>query len=197
MASETHPVAFPDDQFRRDADRCAASDATVVDAPLVTFICLRHSDCLPRAFSHSALVQFEVPKFKGKTVSTEDFYFNPEPVQQPHPPYIIGGKIDAARLNVPAAWATDGTGLPNSSTRHSNWCNGCVKSNKATTARSRWNSRWGRNGAAPPSTMSGGSRKPVLSGSCPRGWSHATHLARCAEFTKRSCRSSDKFRGLT
>src|ERR1700722_18928596 len=45
--------------------------------------------------------------------------------------------------------------------------------------------------------MSGGSRKPVLTGSCPRGWSHATHWARCAEFTKRSCRSSREFRGLT
>jgi hypothetical protein len=33
-------------------------------------------------------------------------------------------------------------------------------------------------------------RKPALNGSCPRVWSRATHWARCAEFTKPSCRSS-------
>jgi alkanesulfonate monooxygenase SsuD/methylene tetrahydromethanopterin reductase-like flavin-dependent oxidoreductase (luciferase family) len=44
----------------------------------------------------AALFTQEVPKFKGQTVSTEDFYFNPKPVQQPHPPYIIGGNTDAA-----------------------------------------------------------------------------------------------------
>jgi alkanesulfonate monooxygenase SsuD/methylene tetrahydromethanopterin reductase-like flavin-dependent oxidoreductase (luciferase family) len=38
----------------------------------------------------------EVPKFEGQTVSTDGFYFNPKPVQQPHPPYIIGGNTDAA-----------------------------------------------------------------------------------------------------
>jgi probable F420-dependent oxidoreductase len=38
----------------------------------------------------------EVPKFEGKTVRTEGFYFNPKTVQQPHPPYIIGGNTDAA-----------------------------------------------------------------------------------------------------
>jgi alkanesulfonate monooxygenase SsuD/methylene tetrahydromethanopterin reductase-like flavin-dependent oxidoreductase (luciferase family) len=43
-----------------------------------------------------ALFTQEVPNFKGKTVSTEDFYFNPKTVQQPHPPYIIGGNTDAA-----------------------------------------------------------------------------------------------------
>jgi alkanesulfonate monooxygenase SsuD/methylene tetrahydromethanopterin reductase-like flavin-dependent oxidoreductase (luciferase family) len=43
-----------------------------------------------------ALFTQKVPKFKGKTVSTENFYFNPKPAQQPHPPYIIGGNTDAA-----------------------------------------------------------------------------------------------------
>jgi probable F420-dependent oxidoreductase len=43
-----------------------------------------------------ALFTQEVPAFKGDTVSTQDFYFNPKPVQQPHPPYIIGGNTDAA-----------------------------------------------------------------------------------------------------
>jgi alkanesulfonate monooxygenase SsuD/methylene tetrahydromethanopterin reductase-like flavin-dependent oxidoreductase (luciferase family) len=33
---------------------------------------------------------------EGRTVSTRDFYFNPKPVQQTHPPYIIGGNTDAA-----------------------------------------------------------------------------------------------------
>jgi probable F420-dependent oxidoreductase len=43
-----------------------------------------------------ALFTQEVPKYQGKTVGTQDFYFNPKPVQQPHPPYIIGGNTDAA-----------------------------------------------------------------------------------------------------
>jgi alkanesulfonate monooxygenase SsuD/methylene tetrahydromethanopterin reductase-like flavin-dependent oxidoreductase (luciferase family) len=43
-----------------------------------------------------ALFTQEIPKFKGKSVSTEDFYFNPKPAQQPHPPCIIGGNTDAA-----------------------------------------------------------------------------------------------------
>jgi probable F420-dependent oxidoreductase len=43
-----------------------------------------------------ALFTQEVPRFKGKTVATEGFYFNPKTVQQPHPPYIIGGNTDAA-----------------------------------------------------------------------------------------------------
>src|SRR5215472_1439027 len=43
-----------------------------------------------------ALFTEEVPAFKGTTVSTRDFYFNPKTVQQPHPPYIIGGNTEAA-----------------------------------------------------------------------------------------------------
>jgi len=43
-----------------------------------------------------ALFTQEVPAFKGNTVSTADFYFNPKTVQQPHPPYIIGGNTEAA-----------------------------------------------------------------------------------------------------
>jgi alkanesulfonate monooxygenase SsuD/methylene tetrahydromethanopterin reductase-like flavin-dependent oxidoreductase (luciferase family) len=43
-----------------------------------------------------ALFTQEVPAFKGNTVSSRDFYFNPKTVQQPHPPYIIGGNTDAA-----------------------------------------------------------------------------------------------------
>ena len=43
-----------------------------------------------------ALFTQEVPNFTGKTVSTQNFYFNPKTVQQPHPPYIIGGNTDAA-----------------------------------------------------------------------------------------------------
>jgi probable F420-dependent oxidoreductase len=43
-----------------------------------------------------ALFTQEVPKYQGKTVSTEGFYFNPKPTQQPHPPYIIGGNTEAA-----------------------------------------------------------------------------------------------------
>lgn len=43
-----------------------------------------------------ALFTQEVPSFRGSTVRTEGFYFNPKTVQQPHPPYIIGGNTDAA-----------------------------------------------------------------------------------------------------
>jgi probable F420-dependent oxidoreductase len=43
-----------------------------------------------------ALFTQEVPSFKGTTVSTQGFYFNPKTVQQPHPPYIIGGNTEAA-----------------------------------------------------------------------------------------------------
>jgi probable F420-dependent oxidoreductase len=43
-----------------------------------------------------ALFTEEVPVYKGSTVRTEDFYFSPKPVQQPHPPYIIGGNTEAA-----------------------------------------------------------------------------------------------------
>jgi probable F420-dependent oxidoreductase len=37
-----------------------------------------------------------LPAFQGRTVATANFYFEPKPVQQPHPPYIIGGNTEAA-----------------------------------------------------------------------------------------------------
>jgi probable F420-dependent oxidoreductase len=43
-----------------------------------------------------ALFTQEVPAYEGKLLRTHDFHFNPKPIQQPHPPYIIGGNIDAA-----------------------------------------------------------------------------------------------------
>jgi alkanesulfonate monooxygenase SsuD/methylene tetrahydromethanopterin reductase-like flavin-dependent oxidoreductase (luciferase family) len=43
-----------------------------------------------------ALFSQPVPAFEGTTVRTKDFYFNPKTVQQPHPPYIVGGNTDAA-----------------------------------------------------------------------------------------------------
>ena len=43
-----------------------------------------------------ALFTQEVPNFNGNTIGTRDFYFNPKTIQQPHPPYIIGGNTDAA-----------------------------------------------------------------------------------------------------
>ena len=43
-----------------------------------------------------ALFTQPVPQFKGKTVETQGFYFAPKTVQQPHPPYIIGGNTPAA-----------------------------------------------------------------------------------------------------
>jgi probable F420-dependent oxidoreductase len=43
-----------------------------------------------------ALFTQEVPSFKGSIISTEGFYFNPKTIQQPHPPYIIGGNTNSA-----------------------------------------------------------------------------------------------------
>jgi probable F420-dependent oxidoreductase len=43
-----------------------------------------------------ALFSQDLPNFEASTVSTRDFYFNPKTIQQPHPPYIIGGNTDAA-----------------------------------------------------------------------------------------------------
>jgi probable F420-dependent oxidoreductase len=44
----------------------------------------------------AALWSQERPVFKGKTISAEGFYFFPKTVQQPHPPFIIGGHGEAA-----------------------------------------------------------------------------------------------------
>ncbi len=35
-----------------------------------------------------------VVKFAGPTVTTEGFSFYPQPVQQPHPPFVLGGNTD-------------------------------------------------------------------------------------------------------
>ncbi|HEV3113909.1 MAG TPA: TIGR03619 family F420-dependent LLM class oxidoreductase [Candidatus Binataceae bacterium] len=43
-----------------------------------------------------ALFTQEVPAYEGKTVKTKDFYFSPKTIQQPHPPYIIGGNTEPA-----------------------------------------------------------------------------------------------------
>jgi probable F420-dependent oxidoreductase len=44
----------------------------------------------------TALWSEERPAFKGKTIAAEGFYFNPKTVQQPHPPFVIGGHGEAA-----------------------------------------------------------------------------------------------------
>ncbi len=44
----------------------------------------------------AALWSEERPVFKGKTVEAEGFYFNPKTVQQPHPPFVIGGHGEAS-----------------------------------------------------------------------------------------------------
>ncbi len=43
-----------------------------------------------------ALFTQPLPEYEGKTVRTRGFYFAPKTVQQPHPPYIIGGNTEAA-----------------------------------------------------------------------------------------------------
>jgi len=43
-----------------------------------------------------ALFTQELPSYTGKTVKTSGFYFAPKTVQQPHPPYIIGGNTEPA-----------------------------------------------------------------------------------------------------
>jgi probable F420-dependent oxidoreductase len=35
-----------------------------------------------------------IAAFEGRTVKTEGFSFYPQPVQQPHPPYVLGGNTD-------------------------------------------------------------------------------------------------------
>ena len=37
-----------------------------------------------------------VAHFEGPTVKTSGFSFFPQPVQQPHPPYVMGGNTDAS-----------------------------------------------------------------------------------------------------
>jgi alkanesulfonate monooxygenase SsuD/methylene tetrahydromethanopterin reductase-like flavin-dependent oxidoreductase (luciferase family) len=44
----------------------------------------------------TALWSQERPAFKGKTIAAEGFYFNPKTVQQPRPPFVIGGHGEAA-----------------------------------------------------------------------------------------------------
>jgi probable F420-dependent oxidoreductase len=53
----------------------------------------RHNETLKLM---DALFTQEVPEYAGKTVRTQDFYFNPKPLQQPHPPYIVGGNTEPA-----------------------------------------------------------------------------------------------------
>jgi hypothetical protein len=44
----------------------------------------------------TALWSQERPSFKGKTISAEGFLVTPKTVQQPHPPFVIGGHGNAA-----------------------------------------------------------------------------------------------------
>ena len=38
----------------------------------------------------------EVSEYRGETVNLRPCYFNPKPIQKPHPPIYLGGKSDAA-----------------------------------------------------------------------------------------------------
>jgi probable F420-dependent oxidoreductase len=44
----------------------------------------------------TALWSEKDPVYKGKTVATEGFKFEPKPIQKPHPPFIFGGNTEAA-----------------------------------------------------------------------------------------------------
>jgi probable F420-dependent oxidoreductase len=44
----------------------------------------------------------ETPEFHGATVDIARCYFNPKPVQKPHPPILVGGESDAALGRVAA-----------------------------------------------------------------------------------------------
>ncbi len=44
----------------------------------------------------TALWSQKDPVYKGKTVKTEGFKFEPKTIQQPHPPFIFGGNTEAA-----------------------------------------------------------------------------------------------------
>jgi len=49
-----------------------------------------------------ALWTQEIAEFHGATVDIAPCYFNPKPVQKPHPPILVGGESDAALRRVAA-----------------------------------------------------------------------------------------------
>jgi len=67
---------------------------------------VRARRCAEYIEAMQALWREGVSSFSGETVSVPECYFNPKPVQKPHPPIHFGGESDAALARV----ATQGNG---------------------------------------------------------------------------------------
>jgi probable F420-dependent oxidoreductase len=67
---------------------------------------VRARRCAEYIRAMQALWRDGVSEFSGETIEIEPCYFNPKPVQKPHPPIYFGGESDAALVRV----ATQGNG---------------------------------------------------------------------------------------
>ena len=67
---------------------------------------VRARRCAEYIRAMQALWRDGVSEFSGETLKIEPCYFNPKPVQKPHPPIYFGGESDAALVRV----ATQGNG---------------------------------------------------------------------------------------
>ena len=56
----------------------------------------RATRCVEYIDAMKALWTEEIVSFHGETVTLDGCYFNPKPVQKPHPPIFFGGESDAA-----------------------------------------------------------------------------------------------------
>ena len=60
----------------------------------------RAANCGEYVAAMKALWTQDVPEFHGPTIDIPRCYFNPKPVQRPHPPILVGGESDAALRRV-------------------------------------------------------------------------------------------------
>lgn len=60
----------------------------------------RAARCAEYVGAMKALWTQEIAEFHGETVEIRRCYFNPKPVQKPHPPIFVGGESDAALSRV-------------------------------------------------------------------------------------------------
>jgi len=60
----------------------------------------RAANCREYVAAMKALWTQEIPEFHGPSIDIPRCYFNPKPVQRPHPPILVGGESDAALRRV-------------------------------------------------------------------------------------------------
>jgi len=60
----------------------------------------RAARCTEYVAAMKALWTQDVAEFHGQTIDISPCYFNPKPVQKPHPPILVGGESDAALRRV-------------------------------------------------------------------------------------------------